>query len=163
MHRAMVYESTPGATGQAVATTSANHWKLVMVAHPDCPCTSASLQGLASAAPKLPKGAEVTVVFVGDRPTEPTKNMHLASGILGAKSEWRTAKVAEQRYGARTSGTLVIYRPDGKVAYDGGITPGRGVLANDFAWRQIDRVITGKPTLETSPVYGCALSSEETK
>jgi len=65
------------------------------------------------------------------------------------------------RFGAATSGTVALYR-DGKLLFNGGITPARGHEGDSFGKeRLVSLLTTGKADRNDAPVFGCSLSIEK--
>ena len=64
------------------------------------------------------------------------------------------------RFGARTSGTVLVYSPHGALLFAGGITASRGHsgdnLGRDAVVTILDR---GQPDRTATPVFGCPLCS----
>jgi hypothetical protein len=164
------YSSTPG---QAALTQ--DRWPaasrlpldphrptLVMLAHPHCPCTRASIGELTSLLQRVHGHVSAHVVFV--RPSgmppdwEKTDTWLAARGIPGVKAWIDRDGVETVRFGARTSGQVLLYNPDGRLVFSGGITPIRGHLGDSRGQERIvSLVATGKADATTSRVFGCAL------
>lgn len=138
---------------------------LVMVAHPRCPCTRASLAELARLRGQVGDALDCFVLFARPFGTDDVE----ASGDL-----WRAAleipgaavivdedgETAE-RLGATTSGHVVLYHR-GELVFEGGITKSRA-HEGDNPGRAVIReyVLRGRTARESTPVYGCALSHIE--
>jgi hypothetical protein len=64
------------------------------------------------------------------------------------------------RFGARTSGQAVLYGPDGRLEFRGGITGARGHSGGNAGRTAVIACVTGgSPALARAPVFGCALDS----
>jgi hypothetical protein len=62
------------------------------------------------------------------------------------------------RFGAQTSGDVLLYGADARLLFRGGITPGRGHVGDNPGWDAIIRLISGGSTsLSEAPVFGCPL------
>ena len=160
----MRYEATPGASSLPkgeVEVDKRKEWSCVIVAHPNCPCTKVSLLALRDVAAKSPNIMSVQVVFVGRRPEEASPSMRIAAQIGCATVKWLDPKVAAERYGARTSGQVLVYRRSGELVFHGGITPGRGVDKPRFAHELFDSIFAGRPIVDTYPVFGCPLKEDK--
>ena len=134
---------------------------VLFFAHPQCPCTRASVRELARALPRVAGPFQLTLV-VSDlgADTEPL-------GILS--SEVRTirsmrhffdgAAVETARFGVESSGHVLVFAEDGRLVFSGGITASRGheggSRAQDDFLRQL-RAGDSLPLCE-HPVFGCAL------
>jgi hypothetical protein len=164
MDWAMKYESTPGrAASRAPLETpkAGDRWTVVVVAHPLCPCTAASLRALRALAAKHSDELKCEVVFAGDRPVEPSDSMRTADVIATAKVRWMTAQKAEEEYGTYTSGQAFVYDPNGKLVYSGGLTPGRGVEQPRYALELFDNILARGQATKPTPVFGCALREKQ--
>jgi hypothetical protein len=63
-------------------------------------------------------------------------------------------------FGAATSGEALLYGPDGRLEFAGGITSSRGHEGdNPGADRIVSLVTTGSAELATAPVFGCPLNT----
>jgi hypothetical protein len=158
------YESTPGKIERAEDTAhlSRGMWELVLFVHPHCPCTRASLQELAELAHRAGPNVAIRVVFV--RPSnvpegwERSDLWDAAAAIPGVQVSCDPEGSEARRAGAATSGHLVVYDPSGRIAFNGGITRGRGQTGESSARREILDLLTGgRPNIGQTPVYGCEL------
>jgi hypothetical protein len=164
------YKSTPGA-----AADERVHWPaasrlrrdparptLVLLAHPHCTCTRASLAELAGLMRRLRGRVAAQVVFV--RPDgmpagwEKTDTWRTAQGIPGVTVWADPGGVEAARFGARTSGQVLLYGAGGRLLFSGGITPIRGHVGDSAGQERIvSLVTTGTADAATSGVFGCAL------
>jgi hypothetical protein len=161
-HAAMSYATKPGrpsARRLAIVPSSAQLpiYTCVLVAHPLCPCTRASLLALRSIAHEHDKTLRISVVFTG---SERGRNWTLALQIPHVEISEVSLAEAESRYDAHTSGQTYIFDPGGRMAFSGGITPMRGDEDLQFAETIFDQVLSGKRLLTQYPVYGCSLRTE---
>jgi hypothetical protein len=163
--RAMfTYASTPGP-----GATPPEHWPagvpiarsergatLVLFAHPACPCTRASLHELAELARDAPASARIEIVFVLAG-TLADASWDLSTRVPGAVTIVDDGAVAA-RFNAATSGTVVIYDRDGKLAFTGGITAARGHVGDNVGRRDAAEALAGRtPAHASHAVFGCAL------
>jgi hypothetical protein len=66
------------------------------------------------------------------------------------------------RFGARTSGQVLLYSADGSLEFAGGITPTRGHQGASVGFDRIVSIATGGWTARvTSTVFGCALGEDQ--
>jgi hypothetical protein len=66
--------------------------------------------------------------------------------------------VEARRFGAGTSGHVVIYGGDGRLLFSGGITGARGHVGDNVGLeRAIASLRADSPTCARSPVFGCLL------
>lgn len=168
------YESTPG-----VAAAAPDRWPaasrikrapgratLVMLAHPHCPCTRASLGELARLMTQAQGRVTAYVLFV--KPPdfaagwEQTDLLTSAAAIPGVTVVRDDDGVEAGRFRAATSGQTVLYDPAGKLLFSGGITGGRG-HAGDNAGRAaiVSLLTTAAAAQRETPVFGCPLFAQK--
>jgi hypothetical protein len=139
---------------------------IVMVAHPHCPCTRATIEELAIIMARLHNRATATVVFVHPRNFSAawgkTDLWQSASRIPGVSVYSDLDGVEASRFGAVASGKTMLYAPDGKLQFSGGIVPFRG-HAGDNPGRAaiVSLVSTGLAQVQQTSVYGCSLHDPE--
>jgi hypothetical protein len=165
-----IYKSTPGeAAAERARWPAASRLPrdparptLVLVAHPRCACTRASLAELAVLMRRLHGQVTGQVLFV--RPAgmpedwERTGTWRAAHGIPGVRVWTDAGGVEAARFGARTSGQVLLYGKEGRLLFSGGITPVRGHLGDSVGQERIvSLVTTGHADAATSRVFGCAL------
>lgn len=160
MAAAMRYEATPGKAGIASDHARAGR-EVVMVVHPECPCTAASVQAFQRLLDeaKVPVRARLLIVAYG-KPDHDIAREKYAQAVPGARPAWIKADEAKVRYGALTSGHTVGYL-DGKPVFSGGLTSGRGVESPSGSQWQLREFLEGKPIHSATPVFGCALNGEK--
>jgi hypothetical protein len=131
------YESTPGSVGALPPMWAALHLErakdrptLVMVAHPQCPCTNASMGELAQLMAHLKGKVRAYVLFVEPQNAGPdwreTGLRHSADAIPGVQVVFDRGGIEARRFGAETSGHTFLFGPDGRLLFSGGITASRG-------------------------------------
>jgi hypothetical protein len=137
---------------------------LVMLAHPRCDCTRASVAELAELMARSSQRPKAYVVFI--RP----------SGVPGDWAQtdlWRTAAaipdVIVERdddgreaalFGAETSGQTLLYGADGRLLFSGGTTGARGHPGDNLGRATILALLNREdPHRANSPVFGCPLFS----
>jgi hypothetical protein len=137
---------------------------LVMFAHPHCPCTRASISELAHLMGSLPDRMTAYVLFL--RPSEAsaewdrTDLWRSAASIPGVTVVLDHDGVEARRFHALTSGLTLVYDREGRLLFEGGITPSRGHEGNSFGRQRIISLLTtGNADRTDSPVFGCALGS----
>jgi hypothetical protein len=164
------YESTPGAAAAAPgrwpvdsrikrATDGAT---LIMLAHPHCPCTRASVGELARLMTQARGRVTAYVLFV--KPVdfsagwEQTDLLTSAAAIPGVSVVRDDDGVEAARFHAATSGQTMLYDAEGKLLFSGGITGARG-HAGDNAGRTavVSILTTDEAEQRETPVYGCPL------
>lgn len=131
------YEFEPGATpdapdvwpAESTLDRTQDAFSLFVFAHPQCPCTRATLGELARIVAVCRNQVNVTVVFL-DPETFPNEWVesdlwHQAARIPGVRVI-RDAQGAEtRRFGVTTSGHTLLYDGSGRLRFSGGITASR--------------------------------------
>ena len=164
------YQSAPGKSANTPqfwpAATSlrpdSRHANLVMLMHPRCPCSRASLAELEQIMTRCQNRITAHVLFLAPKnfsadwpQTDFWRRAATIPGVLVMRDEdGREAK----RFGAETSGTVVLYDQRGGLLFRGGITASRGHLG-DNAGRQtvISLVTEGAARSKEAAVFGCPL------
>jgi hypothetical protein len=158
------YEFTPGkshAAPASVTATSGRH-ELLLFLHPKCPCTSATLAELARLTSVVGDRVNARVFFALPDGAEPdwlhTRLYETASAIPNVTVSRDPGGKLASRYGAATSGHAVLYAPDGRLAFRGGITASRGHEGDSAGASAILELIHARvPLTRSTPVFGCAL------
>ena len=141
---------------------------IVVMAHPHCPCTRATVGELALAMARLRDRVTATVVFVRpDGVPEKWEESDLwrdAQQIPGVKVMIDPGGTEAVLFGALASGQTMLYDASGKLQFAGGITASRG-HSGDNAGRSsiVALVLTGKAEQKETPAYGCYLHNPETR
>ena len=168
------YSTSPG----AAASDSSGTWPagsamerasgrstLLMFAHPHCPCTRIALAELTETMARSRGNLSTTVMFV--RPNgveagwEKTSLWQRAQAIPGVRVECDAGGVEAARFGAMTSGHVLLYDPQGELVFSGGITAGRGHGGDNPGRQAVLALSTGRAKGAASrwDVYGCPLAS----
>lgn len=135
---------------------------LVMSAHPRCPCTRASLGELARLVARLRDRIAVHVLVLQpagvDEEWWKTDILASARSIPGVRVQVDPDGAESRRFGTRTSGHTLLYDSAGRLAFSGGITPGRGHAGDSPGRSAILAIVEGGPApTESNPVFGCSL------
>jgi hypothetical protein len=139
---------------------------LVMLVHPHCPCSRATIGELARLMADGNGRLTATVVMLrpesAAKEWEKTDLWHTAAAIPGVTIVPDIEGRESRRFGAATSGQTLLYAADGRLLFTGGITESRG-HSGDNAGRSAILALVLKsnsnqsgPTPST-PVYGCPL------
>ena len=170
------YERTSGVAAAALnqwpADSSVRHSTdratLVMLAHPRCPCTRASLGELARLMARAQGRVTAYVLFV--KPSgfadgwEKTDLLSSASAIPGVTVVRDDEGVEAARFRAATSGQTMLYDAEGKLLFSGGITRARGHEGDNAGRAAIVSLLTTDEAGQTgTPVFGCPLFAEGTE
>jgi len=175
------FDNTPGAG--AVAPTrwpadsglarSSNGPTLLLVAHPQCSCTRASLDELSEALARARTRPKTYVLFLKPDGVsdgwEQTASWQLAASIPGVIAMRDTSGREAQLFGAATSGETLLYDADGVLIFSGGITAARGHAGDNAGRSELvsllnhGRATTAPTATATQPhrdstsVFGCPL------
>jgi hypothetical protein len=169
--RTMVsYESTPGQIGSVpVSWPSESKIEraregetLVMLAHPHCPCTRASMGELAQIMARVQGKARAYVLFLKPQNSgvdwDDTDLRRSAAGIPGVTVMTDVDGVEAGRFGAETSGHTLLFDPSGRLLFSGGITEARGHAGGNAGESAIVSLINNQTAERRSTfVFGCSL------
>jgi hypothetical protein len=164
------YEGTAGGAGR-----TPSHWPtesrvkhsntratLLFFAHPKCPCSRASVEELNRLMARANGRIEARALFLqpencaGDWSQGSLWNS--AAAIPGVLAQADEGGIEARRFGAETSGFVVLYSPSGELLFHGGITAGRGHAGDNAGSDAILSVISGDaPVRNETPVFGCSL------
>jgi hypothetical protein len=93
-----------------------------------------------------------------------SQNWALAAGIPGVQVNEDVDGAEAARFGAATSGEVVLYGADGKLRFRGGITGVRGHEGDNLGLQKLMAAVASAPAgVGESKVYGCALQDEIAK
>jgi hypothetical protein len=164
------YQSSPGPNAhssrlwpaESTLVRSSNHFTLVMLAHPQCPCSRASISELALLMTRLRSQVSAYVLFF--KPSTASEQWLQtdlwanAARIPGVTVLADEDAIETQRFGARTSGQTFVYDPAGHLLFNGGITAGRGHPGNNTGRDAIISLASGKSARYSEHrVFGCLL------
>jgi len=163
------YENAPGRVGALAPEWPAAHLEratdrptLVMLAHPRCPCTAASIGELAQIMARLQGKVAAYVLFVKPKESGPawedTNLRRSAEAIPGVKVVFDPDGVEAGRFGAETSGHTLLFGADGHLLFSGGLTASRGHAGENAGERAILDLLTNQtPARTRTLVFGCSL------
>jgi hypothetical protein len=164
------YENASGAAGSTpehwVSGTSIpldpKHDTLIMFAHPRCPCTVASVDELNRLLARCDGNISTHVFFFRPKGSpEDWTHTHLrqnVAAIPGVTVQDDVDDVLAQKFGAETSGYVLLYNPQGELLFRGGITGSRGHEGDNAGESSIALLVAGQNASVTqTPVYGCSL------
>lgn len=170
------YENTPGAATQVPASwptdsriePTPDRATLVMLIHPHCPCSRASIGELASLMAQSEGHVDAYVLFL--KPAgfsenwEKTDLWRSVEGIPGVKPIVDDDGTEARRFHATTSGQTALYDARGHLLFSGGITSARG-HAGDNAGRSAIVSLLQTKTAEQNetPVFGCPLFDDNSE
>jgi hypothetical protein len=163
------YDNSPGTS----ASAAPNQWPsnshiqlddrlatLVMVVHPHCPCSRASLGELARLMAQAQGRVKAFVVF--SKPPNVSENWEhtdlwdSAAAIPGVNVLADEAGVEARIFHAVTSGQTMLYDKHGNLRFSGGITGGRGHEGDNAGRSGVIAILNSSEheRLETA-VFGC--------
>ena len=139
---------------------------IVLVGHPHCPCTRASLEELAILMARVHNRATADVIFVHPHDFsddwEKTDLWDSAARIPGVTVWDDLDGVEAARFGAQASGQTMFYAADGTLKFSGGIVPFRGHEGDNLGVSSIFSLVsTGRTSTTRTSVYGCSLRDPE--
>lgn len=167
------YENAPGSVGTISETWPAAQIEratdrptLVMLAHPHCPCTAASIGELAQIMARLEGRVGAYVVFVRPKGAasdwENTDLRRRAEAIPGVKVICDRDGAEARRFGAETSGHTQLFGADGRLLFSGGITASRGHAGYNAGESAIVALVNNQAPVRTQTVvFGCLLAQRE--
>lgn len=157
-HETTAGEATAGETtwptDSAIARASTGA-TLVMFAHPECGCTSAALDELAAILAAREVHAVVAFTSTDEAAVRASKNWATAGELAATRAIVAPHEAA--RFGARTSGFVVVYDARGARRFAGGITGSRGHAGDNVGRRAVLAALAGDPRDVKHAVFGCAL------
>ena len=164
------YQSTSGAVGIAPEhwptgtqiTLDSQRDTLVMFAHPQCPCTRASMEELNRLLARTEgKVAAQVFFFKPDKFSGDWVHSDLwksAAAIPGVVVREDPNGAQARLFGAETSGDVLLYDTHGQLLFKGGITGSRGHAGDNAGENAIVARLQGQAvSLKQTPVYGCSL------
>ena len=142
-----------------------DRFQLVMAIHPKCPCSRASMGELTKIMSRFPMGLDCVVLVYrpksADTSWTDTDLVHSAEQLPGTKIVEDLDGEYAQRLGMSTSGSVILYSPDGNPQFYGGITAGRSHHGDNIGSDSIRAILTGNVAIERcSPVFGCPIHAE---
>lgn len=164
------YETTPGRVGLlsskwpgvSVVPRQTDKPTLLMLAHPHCPCTRASIGELAQIMAHAVGKVNAYVLFV--KPTgagadwDDTDLRRSAAAIPGVAVVTDENGTEATRFGAETSGHTLVFAADGTLVFSGGITASRGHAGSNAGESAVLAAVNNEAVAQArTPVFGCAL------
>jgi hypothetical protein len=141
---------------------------LIMLAHPHCPCTRASIGELALLMTHSQGRLAAYVLFLKpegfSEEWEMTDLRQSAASIPGVKVIVDDDGVEARRFHATTSGHTNLYDVDGRLLFSGGITGARGHSGDNAGRSAIESLLNARATAQSeTPVFGCPLFDEKSE
>jgi hypothetical protein len=166
------HAATPGASGSPPTGWpektrlhfQPGHWHVIVVCHPYCPCTGATLEELARVMVHAPANTQVQVVI--SRPGSLVVDWSaLKLRVLAERLPHAAVVIDEEGgepavWGVQTSGHVLVYTPDGQLHFSGGITASRGHEGGNGGADAVRGLLNGQISKPVStPVFGCPLAA----
>jgi hypothetical protein len=167
------FETTPGLPASAPRAWPASTavprtpgvWSLVMLVHPHCSCSRASVQELAEIVEKSGRDVEPTILVY--RPHEMAAGWERTS-VYEAATHVRRARVLldldgneARTFGGFTSGQTFLYDERGQLRFAGGVTSLRGHAGLNRGRTDVIRIANERKGSGSHPVFGCAITTGE--
>lgn len=164
------YENGPGDAAvaprrwpvESALSMPGSHARLVVVAHPKCPCTRATLRELERLMAENDGRLETDILFTMPRGAQAsdfqTDLYERASRIPNVRVHRDESGAETRLFGAATSGQTLLYDRHGTLLFAGGITPGRGHEGDNAGRSAIYRHLRDDgDAATTASVFGCGL------
>jgi hypothetical protein len=137
---------------------------LVLFLHPNCSCSRATLAELDRILARCGDGLALRLVF--GPPQWPSGSggslFQRARQIPGGVIVQDFAGSEIRRFGAKTSGQALLYAPDGRLLFQGGLTPSRGHEGDNRGREAVISFVTqGQCPDRATAVFGCSLCNSE--
>ena len=172
-HALLKYENAPGKVGHISSAWPANSAiqqapdrpTLVMLAHPQCPCTRASMDELAQVMARVQEKVRAYVLFYTPRDAGPewqnTDTRRSAAQIPGVIVLSDIDGAEAERFGAETSGHTFLFDQNGQLLFNGGITASRGHSGDNVGESSIASLIDKHASSRAQTfVFGCSFKSQ---
>ena len=137
-------------------------WTLVMFNHPQCPCSRAGIGELGRILARIGKQVDTHILFYlpsGESEEWARTNLwRSATAIPGVQAIVDPGGKAAAKFGATTSGQVLLYNASGRLVFKGGVTAGRGHAGDSAGQEAIVSLVGGAAAdFTTAPVFGCSL------
>ena len=137
-------------------------YTLVLLAHPKCPCTRATLEELSKLLAHTQGRLTTFVLFVKPRGTPDNWNQtdlwHRAAELPDVSVLNDVDGVEAKRFGAYVSGQALLYDAKGNLVFHGGITESRGQIGDNAGRSAVEALVNqGTSDRDRTMVFGCPL------
>jgi hypothetical protein len=147
----------------SLLTRDADRPTLVMFVHPKCPCTRATVRELERLLAQTAGTLDAVVAFVQPPGTSDgwvqTDTWNAAAAIPGVRVALDQGGAEARRFGANTSGQVLLYDGSGRLSFQGGITAARGHEGDNPGRAAIIALAKGQSAPRYQPTFGCPLGS----
>jgi hypothetical protein len=176
-YQLFLFSSTPGEQFAAPASwpqdipalpatlPSGGHTPLLLVfVHPRCSCTPATLEQFDQLLDSTPTPVQVALVVYRSKAVSQQAPGAEQAPMLRVHSQARiqvlpdTNGLLARRFGAATSGEIVLYSANGHLLFQGGITPMRSQTGNSAGADALRNALaTGAIQAKAASVFGCKI------
>lgn len=140
-------------------------YTLLLLAHPKCPCTRATMEELAKLLTNTGGGVETFILFVRPKgvpndwtQTDLWQKAGTMPGVIVLDDNEGTEAT---RFGAHVSGQALLYNPRGELVFQGGLTESRGQVGDNTGRQAVEDLINqGRSDRAQTDVFGCPLFNE---
>jgi hypothetical protein len=148
--------------GSTLIDLSHKRDSVLIFAHPGCPCTTATIEELNQLMCK--RGSKVDAYVLLMTPSikpanwseSPLRNR--AASIKGVKVIADIDGAESRRFGASTSGQVLLFGTDEQLLFSGGITGSRGHVGDNLGLSGLIAALDARSEkTRHSPVFGCQL------
>jgi hypothetical protein len=174
-HAVRHFETTPGRGAAARTSWPASsrivpehgRWTLVMLIHPHCSCSRASLQELERIIEM--SGTSLQPYVLVYRPSDFHAGWEKTETFEAAKRLQRARVIVDpdgreaRLFGGFTSGQTFLYDGEGALRFSGGITSLRGHAGVNRGSMDVVDIVHAKARQGTHPVFGCAIVTTESE
>lgn len=144
------------------AARDASRPTLVVFLHPQCPCSRATVGELARVLADCDGRVSADVLFLAPSGVDDawvrSDLWRSAEAIPGVRVSADVDGAEARRFRVETSGEVLYYDADGRLAFAGGVTAARG-HAGDSIGRDavLSLALTGRTDAVRAPIFGCTL------
>ncbi len=129
-----------------------------------CPCARATMAELEMILTRCGGRAVARILVEGTESGAATWANDRALANLarfpGVNARLDAKGIESNRFGIATSGHVLLFRPDGRLIYQGGVTGARGHEGANYGRDAVISLILGdEPGVRTFPVFGCPLET----
>jgi hypothetical protein len=165
------YENKPGASAHVMVQWPADSGlahhtdrpTLVMLVHPQCVCSRASLTELAEILARADSRPKTYVLFLKPRGFadgwEQTDTWRAAAALPDVTVVRDDGGATAARFGAVTSGQTFLYDAGGRLVFSGGITGSRGHAGDNAGRASVVAILNQRESVlaRVTRVFGCSL------
>ena len=153
---------------ETAVSLGSDGFTLVILAHPKCPCTRATVEELSKLLTNSHGRLSAYVLFAIPQGAPDnwyqTDLWNSAAMIPGVKTVVDRDGKEASRFQAYTSGQVVLYDRQGELRFRGGITQSRGHVGDNAGRAAIETIVNGgKPETDHTAVFGCPLFNPESE